>query len=259
MTPEAKFFIVDGHSYGFQAYYATSALQTPSGLPVGAVYTFTGLIEKLLGERPSHLAVVFDAGESNFRTALYPEYKKNRSPVPEEMHRQVDLIREGLVAYRLPVLESEGYEADDVIATLARHASRAGIPTYIVSKDKDLEQLIDEHVRIYDPKDGSLLDAAGLLARKGLRPDQVIDYLALVGDSIDNVPGIDGVGPKSAIKILAAAGSLERALAGDAPGLPPKLLEKLQMGRKSAELSRELVTLNDDCPIPSGCEPEGYL
>jgi len=144
MNPEQKFFIIDGHSYSFQAYYAIGSLQTPSGMYVGAAYVFTLLIERLLGESPSHLAVIFDAPGKTFRSIQYPDYKIQRQPMPEEMASQMPMIKEILAAYGIPVIELPGYEADDVIATLARRASREGIPTYIVSNDKDLEQLIDD-------------------------------------------------------------------------------------------------------------------
>jgi DNA polymerase-1 len=259
MNPADKFFLIDGHSYSFQAFYAIGDLQTPSGVPVGAVYVFAGLVEKILAEGATHLAVVFDSGAATFRAERYPEYKVGRLPCPEGMRDQVTWIKEVLAAYRIRTMEVPGYEADDAIAAIARQASKAGIPTYIISKDKDLEQLLDDHVRIYDPKDGKCLDPAGLLAKKGIRPDQVVDFLALVGDASDNVPGVDGIGAKTAVKILQAAGSFERAFSdGPIPGISAKIQEKLRSGRGAAELSRSLVTLDASCPIPGGADPGGF-
>jgi DNA polymerase I len=259
MNPADKFFLIDGHSYSFQAFYAIGSLQTPSGVPVGAVYVFAGLIEKVLAEGATHLAVAFDTGAATFRAERYPEYKVGRLPCPEGMRDQVNWIKEVLEAYRIRIVEVPGYEADDAIAAIALRASKAGIPTYIISKDKDLEQLIDDRIRIYDPKDGKCLDAAGLLAKKGIRPDQVVDFLALVGDASDNVPGVDGIGSKTAVKILQAAGSFDAAFRdGPIPEISAKVQEKLRSGRESAELSRALVTLDASCPIPGGAEPEGF-
>jgi len=233
------------------------ALQTPSGLPVGAVYGFAQLLERLISEAPTHLAVAFDSAEKPFRKARYEDYKIHRPPMPEELAAQFPLIKELLAAYRIPFLEFPGYEADDLIATLSKRASREGIPTFIVSKDKDLEQLLDPFIQIYNPRDGGCLDVNGLLKKKGLRPDQVIDFLALVGDTTDNVPGIQGIGPKTALKILSAVDRLDNAFDADIPGLTPRIQEKLRSGRKVAELSRELVTLVQDCPIP-GIQDLGF-
>jgi DNA polymerase-1 len=254
-----KFVIIDGHSYAYQAYYAIGNLQTPTGLSVGAVFAFTQLIERLLAMKPSHFAVIFDSPGRTFRDERYAAYKAQRAPMPEELEAQIPLIKEVLAAYRIPCIEVAGYEADDIVATLARKASQAGLATLIVSKDKDLEQLIDEHVRIFSPKDGECLDPAGLLARKGLRPDQVVDFLALVGDSSDNVPGIEGIGPKTALKILGAVTRFEDLFTAEIPGLSPRLRERLRAGRESAELSRALVTLDVNCPLPLGPEPAAYL
>jgi len=257
-SPAQKFFIVDGHSYAYQAYYAIGGLQTPGGLAVGAAFGFTQLIERLLGEGPSHLAVVFDSPEVTFRSERFAEYKVHRAPMPEDLQAQIPMIKEVLGCYRIPAVEAPGYEADDVIATLAKRAARAGIDVYLVSKDKDLEQLIDERIRIFNPKDGECLDAAGLFEKKGLRPDQVVDFLALAGDSTDNVPGVEGIGAKTALKILAAVKRFEDAFTGDVPGLSPRVVERLKTGRESAELSRFLVTLDLNCPLPGGAEPEAF-
>ncbi len=253
-----KFFLVDGHAYGYQAFYGAGGLQTPGGTPVGAVFGFTQLIEKLLAERPTHFAVVFDSPQPTFRSVRFPDYKIQRSPMPEELAEQFPVIKEMLQAYRIPCVEAPTFEADDLIATLAKRASEEKIPTFIVSRDKDFEQLIDGYVRIYNPRDGECLDTAGLVEKKGLRPDQVIDFLALAGDASDNVPGVEGVGPKTALKILAAVSRFEEIFTRPIPGLSPKVQEKLRSSREIAELSRELVTLDSRCPVPGGASPDVY-
>ncbi len=257
-SEERKFFLIDGHSYGYQAFYGAGGLQTPGGTPVGAVFGFTQLIEKLLAERPTHMAVVFDSPEPTFRSARFPDYKIHRSPMPDDLAAQFPVIKEVLQAYRIPSIEVPTFEADDLIATLAKRASDEKIPTFIISRDKDLEQLIDEYIRIYNPRDGECLDTAGLVEKKGLRPDQVIDFLALAGDASDNVPGVEGVGPKTALKILAAVSRFDEIFTRSIPGISPKIQERLRTSREVAELSRELVTLDLSCPVPGGAGPDGY-
>ena len=256
-APSAKrLFLVDAHSYLYQAFYAIGELQTPAGVKVGAVFGFAQLVEKILDQGATHLAVVFDSKGETFRSRQFADYKIHRPAMPEDLALQIPIVKELLRAHKVAVLEKEGYEADDIIATLARRGSGRGIETLIVTKDKDLEQLIDDSVRIWSPKDGTCIDAQGLLALKGLRPDQVIDFLALAGDQSDNVPGVQGIGQKTALKILAAAPNFDAIFAVPIPGLTPRLQDLLKKGEESARLSRTLVTLDDRCPIPEADDLE---
>ncbi|MBI4586744.1 MAG: DNA polymerase I [Planctomycetes bacterium] len=254
----SKFFIIDGYSYGYQAYYGIPRLQTPGGTPAGAVFGFAQLIEKVLEEKPDYLAVVFDHPEPTFRHQRFPEYKANRAPMPEELEAQLPAIRELLQAYRIPILEVAGFEADDVIGALARRAAEKGIDAYLVSRDKDLEQLLDEHIRYYDSSNGKPFTVQSLREKKGIAPSQVVDYLSLVGDDIDNIPGIDGIGPKTAVKVLSQVESLDALFGADPDrrrwNLPAGVIDKILKSRPQLEETRGLLKLRTDCPLPLGIE-----
>ena len=190
---DSPLVLVDGSSYLYRAFHALPPLSTAAGQPTGAVLGVVNMLYKLLDElKPTHMAVVFDAPGKTFRADLYAEYKANRPPMPDELRAQVGPLLEAIEAMGVPLLRIEGVEADDVIGTLARQAAAAGSPTVVSTGDKDLAQLVDGHVTLVNTMDNTTLDRAGVEKKFGVTPEQIADYLALVGDSIDNIPGVAG-------------------------------------------------------------------
>ena len=244
-------YLVDTFSLVFQVYYAIRQPMTGSrGQPTNAVYGFTGDIEHLLNEkRPTHLICAMESEGPAERVAMYEQYKAHREEMPNDLRPQIPLILDLIQAYNIPVVTSDGWEADDVIATLATRAAADGMDVRIVSSDKDLRQLIAPHVKIYSIRKRQFFDETELREEWGIRPDQVIDFQSLVGDSVDNVPGVPGIGPKKASDLLHHFGTLDSVLANadKAPG--KKLAESLKTYADQARLSRNLVTLRTDLPI----------
>jgi DNA polymerase I len=244
------FVLVDGSSYLYRAFHAIPPLSTKSGEPTNAVLGVVNMLYKLQDDlRPTHMAVVFDAPGRTFRDDLYAEYKANRTSMPDELRAQVQPLLETIEAMGIPLLRIEGVEADDVIGTLARQAAAAGSPTVISTGDKDLAQLVDEHVTLVNTMDNTTLDRAGVEHKFGVTPQQIIDYLALVGDSIDNIPGVAGVGPKTAVKWLQQYGDLEtlKARAAEVGG---KIGERLRESIATLDLSKQLATIRCDVALP---------
>lgn len=267
MAEKQHLYLVDGSSYIFRAYHRLPPLTNPEGTPVGAVYGYTTMLWKLAADLdaadgPTHLAVILDAGSVSFRNEIYEHYKANRPEPPEDLRPQFPLIRDATRAFSLPCIEVEGLEADDLIATYARRAQERGWDVTIVSSDKDLMQLIGEVETPYGPARIDMLDTMKnqriwleeVEEKFGVGPELVGDVLALMGDSVDNVPGIFGIGPKTASKLIAEHGSLTAAL-DSAPSMKPsKLRDRLIEGRGDAELSKILVTLKEDCDLPQPLE-----
>lgn len=259
MPDQPHLYLVDGSSYIFRAYHRLPPLTNPQGTPVGAVYGYTTMLWKLAedldkAEEPTHLAVILDASGTSFRNKIYPEYKANRPPAPEDLVPQFPLIRDATKAFSLPCIEEEGLEADDLIASYARAAQCAGWNVTIVSSDKDLMQLVGEaqgaRIDMLDTMKNQRIFLKEVQDKFGVTPDLVGDVLALMGDTADNVPGIYGIGPKTASKLIAEHRSLSAAL-DHAPHMKPsKLKERLLEGRAAAELSRVLVTLKEDAALP---------
>ncbi len=244
-------YIIDGHAQIYAAFYApmTANLSAPSGEPTKATFIFTTMLLKLLRERrPDMIAVAMDAPGPTFRHELYTEYKANRPPMPDELIRQCNRIDEIIAAMNIPVLRLEGYEADDIIGTVATRAAQKDLQVYICSNDKDLEQLLSDNITIFDPKSGSEKDTAALQEKKGIRPDQVVDLLALQGDTSDNVPGVPDVGPKTALQWLQKYGSLENLLA-HRDEIKGKRGDNLRAGLEQLQLSRELVKIDRQVPL----------
>src|SRR3989440_13092652 len=216
-------FLVDGSSYIFRAYHALPPLNRKSdGLQVNAVLGFCNMLWRLLREmppdnRPTHLAIVFDKSEYTFRNKLYADYKAHRAPAPEDLIPQFALIREAVRAFDLPCLEQVGYEADDLIATYVREACEQGAIATIVSSDKDLMQLVTDCVTMYDTMKDRRIGIAEVIEKFGVPPEKVVEVQALIGDSVDNVPGVAGVGPKAASTLIKVLGSLDQILSA-----PPK-------------------------------------
>ncbi|MCM2343474.1 MAG: DNA polymerase I [Alphaproteobacteria bacterium] len=251
-----EIFLVDGSGYIFRAYYAVPQnLTNPQGVPVGAVLGFCNMMVKLLKDlRAPYIAVIFDAARKNFRYDIYPEYKANRDETPADLIPQFGLIREATRAFGIPALELEGFEADDLIAAYAREALAQGKKVTIVGSDKDLMQLMREGVRMYEPIKGRYLTLEDVHDKFGVTPDKVTDVQALVGDSSDNVPGVPGIGVKTAAQLINEYGSLENLLAKTAEIKQPKRRDALIEHTEIARISKQLVTLRDDVPLPLSIE-----
>src|SRR6187399_2663137 len=244
-------FLVDGSSYIFRAYHALPPLNRKSdGLQVNAVLGFCNMLWKLLREmpadnRPTHLAIVFDKSEITFRNKLYPDYKAHRAPAPEDLIPQFPLIREAVKAFDLPCLEQAGFEADDLIATYARLACEAKATCTIVSSDKDLMQLVNDCVVMYDTMKDKRIGIPEVIEKFGVPPEKVIEAQALIGDSTDNVPGVPGIGPKTAAQLLQEYGDLETLLARAGEIKQEKRRQSLIEHAEKARISKVLVTLDD--------------
>ncbi len=256
-------FLVDGSGYIFRAYHALPPLTRKSdGLPVGAVSGFCNMLWKLLREArdtsvrdtPTHFAVIFDYSSHTFRKEIYPEYKANRSAPPEDLIPQFGLIREATKAFNLPCIEKDGYEADDLIATYARLAEEAGAEVTIISSDKDLMQLVTQNVSMYDSMKDKQISIPDVIEKWGVPPEKMIDLQALTGDSTDNVPGIPGIGPKTAAQLLEEFGDLDTLLARAGEIKQQKRRENIIEHADQARISRQLVTLKKDTPIDVGIE-----
>ena len=244
-------FLVDGSGYIFRAYHALPPLNRKSdGLQVNAVLGFCNMLWKLLrdmkeGERPTHLAVVFDKSEQTFRTEFYPEYKANRSAPPDDLIPQFGLIREAVHAFDIPCLEQGGFEADDLIATYVREACELGATATIVSSDKDLMQLVSDCVIMYDTMKDKKIGIPEVIEKFGVPPDKVIEVQALIGDSTDNVPGVPGIGVKTAAQLIGEYGDLETLLKRAGEIKQDKRRQTLIDNADKARLSKRLVTLDD--------------
>ncbi|MDP7650244.1 MAG: DNA polymerase I, partial [Rhodospirillales bacterium] len=243
-------FLIDGSGFLFRAFHALPPMTRPDGTPVNAVYGFTSMIMKLVDETDAdHIAVIFDAGRRTFRNDIYPDYKANRPPPPDELIPQFDLVREATRAANIACVDMAGYEADDLIATYARLAVEAGAKVTIVSSDKDLMQLVGERVRMKDPMKNRDIGPAEVEERFGVGPDKVIDVQALAGDSTDNVPGVAGIGVKTAALLINEYGDLEAVLARAEEIKQPKRRQSLIDHADAARMSLDLVRLKDDVPV----------
>ncbi|HQT91252.1 MAG TPA: DNA polymerase I, partial [Candidatus Kryptobacter bacterium] len=254
--PAKRFFILDGTALAYRAYFGMIGrpLINSKGQNTSAVFGFANYLLKVLSdEKPDYLVAVFDTPEPTFRHKKYPEYKATREKMPEEMASQLDHIKRMLKAFGVPTVERPGYEADDVIGTLAVLAEKENINVFMVTGDKDFMQLITPRVKMYKPgksgMDVEIVDEKGVELKFGVKPSSVIDVLALTGDAVDNVPGIKGVGEKTAIPLIQKYGSLEKVLANADKVDKPALREKLKTGKDMALLSKWLVTIKTDVPL----------
>ncbi len=250
------FYLIDGHAQLFRAYYAPfRPLSSPSGEPVKAVYVFTQMLLNILAkERPDYLAIAFDVSdETTERKAFYPAYKEQREAAPDDLHAQFDRAVQVIEAMGIPIYTVDGFEADDVIATIAKRLDGSGVELRIASKDKDLHQILTPTVKLWDPKDGTLIDPNTLWELRGYRPEQSVEIQTLVGDPTDNVPGVVGVGVKTATKLIERYGSADAVLE-HADEQTPKLRERLLEARDVLPITRQLVTLRDDLDFPFDLE-----
>ncbi len=243
-------YLVDGSGYVFRAFHALPPMTRPDGTPVNAVYGFTTMLMKLISESDADcIAVIFDAARATFRNEIYPQYKAHRLEPPEELIPQFPLVREAARAFNLPAIEQGGYEADDLIATYARLAREAGAKVTIVSSDKDLMQLVRDGIEMLDPIKGRPIGPAEVAEKFGVPPEKVVDVQALAGDSVDNVPGVPGIGVKTAAQLINEYGDLEALLARAGEIKQPKRRESLQQHAEQARISKKLVLLEDHVPL----------
>ena len=248
-------FLVDGSGFIFRAYHAIRPMTRPDGTPVNAVYGFTTMLMKLIDDTDAdHVAVIFDAARKTFRNDIYPDYKANRPPAPDDLIPQFALVREATRAFNVACIEMENYEADDLIATYARQAREKGAQVTIVSSDKDLMQLVGDGVALFDAMKDRMIGPDAVAEKFGVGPDKVIEVQALAGDSSDNVPGVPGIGVKTAAQLIAEYGDLETLLARAEEIKQPKRRQSLIDNAEMARVSKRLVTLRDDVPVPDSIE-----
>jgi len=251
MPQPRHLYLVDGSGYIFRAFHALPPLTRSDGTPVNAVLGFVNMLAKLVEDSDADaVAVIFDSARKTFRNDLYPDYKAHRPPPPPELVPQFALVRDAVRAFNLPAIEKEGFEADDLIATYARLAAKAGCEVTIVSSDKDLMQLIEGRIGMLDPIKNRKIGPEAVRERFGVGPERVVDVQALAGDSTDNVPGVPGIGVKTAAQLIAEYGDLDSLLARAGEIKQPKRREALLANADMARLSRELVRLRDDVPPP---------
>ena len=260
------FYLIDGSGYIFRAYYALPPLSRKSdGLPTGAVSGFCSMLFKLLEDsrsddsinKPTHFAVIFDSAKKTFRNEIYSEYKANRNETPEDLIPQFEYIRKAVRAFSLPSIELINYEADDLLATYAKKIVAAGAKVTVISSDKDLMQLVSEKIRLYDPMKNKVLGEKEVFEKFGVKPNQVVDVQSLAGDPSDNIPGVPGIGVKTAAELINKYKTLD-ALLKNIDEIPQtKRRETLLANKDKAILSKKLVTLKDDVPVKE--EPENFI
>jgi DNA polymerase-1 len=247
---KVRLFLIDGHSLIYRAYFAIPRLSTSSGLPTNAIYGFTNMLLKVMREKqPDYIAVVFDAKGPTQRHLEYEEYKAERPEMPDDLQRQLPSIHQIVEALHIPVILKEGYEADDLIGTLARISEQQGYDVVIVSGDKDMFQLITPHVRVYDTMKDKVYELADVRERFGVEPERVVEIMGLMGDSIDNIPGVPGIGEKTAVALIQKFGTIENLLKHLDQVSKPKLQKSLSDSVDWARMSRQLATIKTDCPI----------
>ena len=250
MSNKPDLVLVDGSSYLYRAFHALPPFSNSRGEPTGAVFGVLNMLAKFLKDYdPARIAVVFDAPGKTFRDELFAEYKAHRPPMPDDLRSQIEPLFEAVEGLGLPILRESGVEADDVIGTLARDAAKQDLSVLISTGDKDMAQLVSPQITLINTMSNTLLDRAGVKAKFDVFPEQIIDYLALVGDSSDNIPGIDKVGPKTAAKWLGQYQTLD-ALVADAANVTGKVGENLRAGLGTLELARKLATIRTDVPLP---------
>jgi len=251
MAPEKKLFLVDGNSLLYRSYYAIRRLSTSQGFPTNAIYGFISTLRKLIEQqKPYYLGIVFDTGRPTIRHQMFKAYKAQRKPMPDDLIPQVPVLKKVLRAMNIPLFETENYEADDVLGSLARKAAERRIPAVIVSTDKDLLQLVDSSTVVFNPTKEVYLDEAKVKETFGVAPSQVIDVLSLWGDPSDNVPGVPGIGEKTSKELINQFGSVENLLRRLAEIKNPRLREKIDQNRDLLEVSRQLVRIERNLEVP---------
>ncbi len=250
-----NFFIIDGHSQLYQAYYAITGLTTPSGQPINAVYGFTRMLRKIIKEdKPCYMAIAFDTKGPTFRHIEYKEYKSHRKPTPDDLVSQIPLMYDVVNAYNIPLYALQGFEADDIIGTISKKLSKENIECTIITIDKDMDQLIDKNIKIFNPRKKEIRDIEKLRKEKGIEPENVIDILALGGDSSDNIPGIPGIGYKTALNLIREWKSLENVISNVDKIKGKKKQENLLKYTELARLSKRLATIDTEVPLDFNLE-----
>lgn len=245
-----KFYIIDGSSYIYRAFYGIRELSNSAGLPTNATYGFTKMLLKIIKEKnPDYLGIAFDAKGPTFRTKIYAEYKAHRPPMPDLLRLQIPYIHRMVEAFQIPMLQEQGLEADDLIGTLANLGEAAGLDVVIVSNDKDMNQLITPKITVYDSMKDRVLTEAGIQEKFGIAANQIVDMMGLMGDTSDNIPGVPGIGQKTAIKLIQSFGSIKNLLEHTDEVKRPKLRQMLESQKEMALLSRELVLIKTDCDL----------
>lgn len=245
-SDHAPLILVDGSSYLYRAFHGMPNFSNSRGVPTGAVYGVTNMLRSLIQQyHPTHIGIVFDAKGKTFRDDLFSEYKAHRPPMPDELRQQIEPLYQIIEALGLPLISIGGVEADDVIGTLAKQAVKAGHDVLISTGDKDIAQLVNDNVTLINTMTNSLLDPAGVVDKFGVPAERIIDYLALMGDSSDNIPGVPKVGPKTAVKWLTQYGTLDEVVA-HADEIKGKVGENLRANLDQLALSRELTTIKCD-------------
>jgi DNA polymerase-1 len=251
-TMQQAVLLVDTHHQIYRSFFALPSLLSPTGEPVNAVYGIFRMLRKWLEDTsPTHAAAVFDSGQSARHLAIMPTYKERRPAMPSEMVAQIPLIREMLQALSLPIVEVDGYEADDIIATLAREGDSKGAQVFIASNDKDFAQLVGPNIRcIRSERQGSqMLDAAAVVQHYGVSPSKIIDFLSLTGDAVDGIPGVPGIGEKTAIALLNEFGDLENLLANIMQLPKPRLRSALESSVHQLRINHQLIRLKTDVEL----------
>src|SRR3954453_3291447 len=259
MTPP-RLYLIDGSSQMYRAYHAIRGLTGPDGNSTNAVYGFVTMLRKLINDhQPQYIAASFDLAGPTFRDEIVTDYKANRAPMPGDLAQQIPWVHEACEAMGVPILTSKRYEADDVIGTLATRAVEQGFDVAIVTGDKDFFQLVHDGIKVYNPRDdGTWYDASGVKEKFGVAPEQVLDVVALMGDSIDNIKGVPGIGEKGARDLIAAYGSLENLLSHASEVSNKRYREGLLAHADDARQSRELARIRTDVPVEFQAETLGY-
>jgi len=245
---QSQLVLIDGSGYLYRAFHALPPLANRSGEPTGALFGVFNMLRVTLKQKPTHIAFVADAPGPTFRDELFADYKAQRAPMPDDLRGQIEPMMALVAAMGFPILRVDGVEADDVIGTLARQAAADGIDVIVSTGDKDLAQLVDAHVTLVNTMTNSTLDPAGVVQKFGVRADQIVDYLALVGDSVDNIPGVEKCGPKTAAKWLNEYGTLDAVIA-NADKIGGKIGENLRAALPQLALSRRLATIKTDVAL----------
>ena len=249
---EKKFFLIDATAFCYRAFYAVSGLSTSAGQATNAVYGFINILNKILKEqKPDYLVCCFDLSRDTFRLKKFAQYKMQRPAMPDDLISQIPLIKEVVAAYGVPIFEKEGFEADDLIAVLARKAVERSLAVTIVSSDKDILQLVGKHISVFSPQkdSGVLYDPAKVKERFGVAPERVVDIIALMGDAADNIPGVPGIGDKTAQKLISEFGSIDKLLKNISEVRPEKIKEMILEHRQQIKLNKELISLDQELEL----------